>query len=305
MGSAVRPGGATHATLRWLKGLIFAIFRAVSSREDSASAAMAKLSVILPSVYPDDVATTIKSFEENTKSLDYEIVVVSPFEVARPRVVWVPEENPRGNVAANSEAFRHVSGDFVLAMADDTAVRPGWDDLAMKNFLDRERDHKYFALGLHQSTRVVNTIFGIYFPVFPLVRKATLDALGFFSEDYVAHFGDGDLAFRIWDAGGRCEFSREPLIKHMNLLYRSDDATKKWTSIERDREVFARKWGPKYGQGWDTSHLRGFNIDVDAAMQLVFVRDHSIWFNDPLFKDLCDNFQANIQKCRLTMTFSA
>src|SRR5690348_2140805 len=105
---------------------------------------MPKLSIILPSVFPDDVAATIKSFAESTKSLDYEIVVVSPFEVAHPRVVWIREANPRGNVAANVEAFRHVSGDFVVAAADDTVVRPGWDELAIKNFLDRERDCKFF-----------------------------------------------------------------------------------------------------------------------------------------------------------------
>jgi GT2 family glycosyltransferase len=266
---------------------------------------VAKVSIILPSVFPDDVAATIKSFHETTKTVDYEIVVVSPFEVKQPRVVWIAEKDPRGNVAANAEAFRHVTGDFVLACADDTIMRPGWDDFAMKNFHERERDHKYFSLGLHQSTRVINTVFGIYFPIFPFVRRATLDALGFFSDEYVAHFGDGDLALRIWDAGGRCEFSREPLVKHMNLLYRNDNATKKWTSLERDREVFARKWAPKYGRGWDTSHLRGFNIDIDAAMQLVLVRDQSIWFNDPLFKELCDNFQTNIQKCRLTLNFPA
>src|SRR5438445_2885725 len=97
--------GGTHSTLRWLKGGIFAIFPRYHGRQDSGSRPMAKLSIILPSVFHGDVAATIKSFEENTKSLDYEIVVVSPFEVARPRVVWVPERNPRGNVAANVEAF--------------------------------------------------------------------------------------------------------------------------------------------------------------------------------------------------------
>jgi hypothetical protein len=254
-----------------------------------------KLSIILPSVFPNDVAETIRSFHETTRAVDYEIIVVSPFEVNLPRVVWVKEETPLGNVPANVEAFRHATGDFILAAADDIIVRPGWDDMVLRDFAERERNHKYFSIGLHQNTRVINTVFGIYFPVFPLTRKATLDALGFFVPDYIAHFGDSDLAMRIWDAGGRCEFSREPLVEHYNLLTRNDGATKKGQSLDHDREVFVRRWGGKYGQGWDTSHLRGFNLDLNVALQLTLVDEQSVWINDPRFKQLYDNFDANVR----------
>jgi len=260
-----------------------------------------KLSITLPSLFPDDLRRALAAIEANTRAVDYEVVVVSPFEVRHPRVTWVREEEARGNCPAQLAAFAQARGEFVLAFSDDAILLPGWDESALANFQARERQTP-FCLGLSLHTRAVGTTFGIYYPFFPFARRAAFAALGFYSPDYRAHFADSDLAFRFWDAGGRCEFSERPLIVHQD---RRDDGgrTKKYVSLAEDTAAFLARWKPKYGQGWRTEHFQDFNLEINAATQLTLVRDNSVYFNDPLFRQLYDNFQDNIRRCRVQMTF--
>src|SRR5689334_2533687 len=133
-----------------------------------------KISLTLPSVFPDDLNRTLDMIYATTRTLDYEIVVVSPFEVAKPRVTWVREDEPRGNVPAQAAAFEHATGDFVVALSDDVVLADNWDGISVANFQERERGQKLFCLGLHVATRVIGTVFGIYYPFFPLARRTAL-----------------------------------------------------------------------------------------------------------------------------------
>lgn len=261
-----------------------------------------KISFTLPSVFPDDLNRTLDAIYAATRTIDYEIVVVSRFEVSKPKVKWVREDEARGCVPAHVTAFENASGDFVLAFSDDVTVLPNWDAQAMADFHEREQGRRPFCLGLHLSTRVVGTVFGIYYPFFPLVRRATLDAVGFFSDRYQAHFADSDLALRIWEGGGRCEFSSRPLIIHHDPK-RDQGRTRKHRSLAADMAVFSERWKSKYGRGWDTDQLEDFNLEINPATQLTLVNGNTVWLNDPLFKQLYDNFQNNIDRCQVVMTF--
>ncbi len=255
-----------------------------------------KISITLPSVYPDSLQKALDNIVATTKSADYEIVVVSPFEVRHPRVTWIREDRPRGTCAALAEAFRHATGDFVMALTDHTALAENWDNDCLVSFEAREQNRKLFCLGLHQSTRVVCTTFGIYYPLFPFARRATFETVGYFSDAYQAHFGDSDLALRIWSAGGRCEFTRRPLIIHYTTKDRDHGPTRKLTSYEQDKAVLVERWAGRYGIGWDTAIGTNFNSDIDPLTQIAFVRDHTIFFNDPKFNDIRMNMQVNFTR---------
>ena len=260
-----------------------------------------RISITLPSLFPDQLAKAIDLIHARTRSADYEIVVVSPFEVAKPKVVWVREDEPRGNVPAHRAAFAHAGGDFVLALSDDTELAPDWDSRCLQNFLSRERDQKLFCLGLNLRTRTVGTAFGIYYPFFPFARRSCLETVGYYPEPYRAHFADVDLGLRIWSAGGRCEFSEKPLVTLHNPPGREQSHKNK--TLEKDMAAFAARWAPKYGQGWDTSRLDGFNLEIGPMEQLLFARDNTIWFNDPRFKELFDYYMVNSRQCRIMLTF--
>ncbi|HEX9465237.1 MAG TPA: hypothetical protein VGB82_21750 [Alphaproteobacteria bacterium] len=260
-----------------------------------------RLSITLPSLFPDDLARTLDLLDAHTRAVDFEVVVVSPFEVKRPRVVWVREETPRGNAPAHAAAFAHATGDLVVAMSDDTAPVPGWDAQAMAAFAERERGHDLFCLGLGLSSRYIGTVFGLYYPFFPLARRGGLAAIGYYSDAYQAHFADSDLALRIWSAGGRCEFSERPLIALDTGNLRP--ATRKGKAMAADMATFVQRWAGRYGAGWDVSHLDGFLLDLNPLLQLSCVRERTVRLNTPRLKELYDNYHASMASCQAAITF--
>jgi hypothetical protein len=67
--------------------------------------------------------------------------------------------------------------------------------------------------------------------------------------------------------------------------------------------TFSERWKPKYGSGWDTNRLEDFNLEINPATQLTLVNGNTVWLNDPLFKQVYDNFQRNIERCQVVLTF--
>ncbi|HEX9466021.1 MAG TPA: hypothetical protein VGB82_25760 [Alphaproteobacteria bacterium] len=265
-----------------------------------------KISIILPSVFPDHLAKALDMIYATTQGVDYEVVVVSPFEVNKPKVRWVHEAEPRGTVPAHVTAYKHAVGEFVLGFSDDVELLPDWAPRALGNYERRAAGHKLFCLGLWARNRIVSTVFGLYYANFPFVRRTMLDQIGgYFHDRYQAHFADPDLSLRVWAGGGRCEFSEAPLMvaEPESGPLRDPGKTRRFISLDQDMAVFLSRWKEKFGAGWDTSHVHGFVLDINPAIQLTVARDNTICFNDPRFKELYDNYQVNIWQCRVAMTF--
>lgn len=255
-----------------------------------------KISLILPGLFPEALAATIRSIFAASQGLDYELVVVTPFEVNGPRIRWVREETPRGNCHAHKIGYAAATGDIIVAMSDDARLVAGWADKALAFLQEREKQNPLLSVGLHRMDFLIGTVFGLYYPYYPFVRRSTLEAVGgYFSDDYRAHFTDPDLALRIWSVGGRCEILPERVLQ---IVERAPDAASvgtpmKGTALAQDMATFLSRWGDRYGRGWDLSHLRGFNLDIRGLMQLCLVRDHTVHFNDSRLVELWQNFQRN------------
>lgn len=160
-----------------------------------------KLSLTLPTLFPGPAARIIENVRATVRDLDYEIVVVGPFEVSGPNIRWVREETPRGSAVASATAYEHATGDVICPLTDDIELGDGWAAEGLQALLKFERGRPY-AIGIGQTNQIVGTVFGIYYPFFPMVRRATLDLVGgFFSPEYKHSFTDADFAFRIWSAG--------------------------------------------------------------------------------------------------------
>lgn len=253
-----------------------------------------KLSLTLPSLFPDALAIAVGNIEATTWDVDYEIVAVSPFEVSGPRIRWVREETPAGNCHAHRMGFEASAGDVVVALSDDVRLVDGWATTYLQNFLASEQRNPQLCLGL-RAGNVLGTVFGIYYPYFPGARRSTIEAAGgYFSDEFRARFGDPDLALRVWTMGGRCEFTTQSLIAFDDRRSPEENArTHKDSALDRDTATFLAKWAPVYGEGWDTSHLRGFNLDMPLAAYMVLGRDNTVHFNTPAFAVLMDNVRVN------------
>lgn len=246
-----------------------------------------KVSITLPSIYPEALARSLKNIRDTTRA-DYEVVVISPFEVQEPNVKWLREEEARGCAYAHDIASKAAKGDFLVAWADDHVFVDGWDTQAIPRFIEREKlfqngdVRKPFAMGLrHVVPGHVGTEFGIYYPYFPMMRQSMVDDIGWIGPEYRSGFGDSDLGMRIWAMGGRCEFSPLGLI-----VATADDQRKAGVLFtDADMVLFLERWAPTFGAGWPTDHIRAFNRDLVPEEWPTLVSDWTIYHNNPNLVD--------------------
>ncbi len=246
-----------------------------------------KLSITLPSLFPELLEQALDAIRRNTSGIAYEVIVVSPFPVTGTDVVWVPEDQPQGNCPAHAAAAARATGDIVLAMCDDMAVEPGWADRLLSFFLERERNAFPYACGLNVNGWPVGTVYGLYYPYFPVLRRAAIERIGgYYDPGFRAHFGDCDLGLRIWEAGGRCEFCRDARITATRTTAEvCPEAPTKNSAREADLERFTRRWRPVYGVGWQSRDIRDFNLNVPGRFFADYLVEHTIRRNDPAFRD--------------------
>lgn len=237
------------------------------------------ISITLPSLDPLALDRALENIATTTVG-PVEVVVVSPFPPSphlRGRdVTWIKEDESEGANAAHEAALRAASGNFALAWVDDHEFVPGWDAYAVADFVEGEgrafggHAMRPFCLGLRQiEPRHVGTCFGNYYPYFPLMRREAA-ARGFWlSGEYRVGFADCDLGMRVWNAGGRCEWSREPLVR----VLPEDDRKRSgpdWDgeahTRQADTALFLSRWANRFGAGYDVTSLRGFNVDVPLDM---------------------------------------
>ena len=223
---------------------------------------MPLFSLSLPTLRQENAELVIKYIHDCSAGYDYEIVVVSPFEIRGPQIRHVPEPEARGNCSAHAAAYAASSGEYVITFTDDIIPTPGWLDGLQQTMEAKEAQHFPFCGGLHRANWLIyGTVYGLYYPYFPVLSRRSAEQIGgYFSEDYAAHFGDPDLAMRVWDAGGRCELIISAKIYGLLQFDRTNQAEHKQTSGERDMAMFKARWHARYGEAFGEG-LRDFNID--------------------------------------------
>lgn len=250
-----------------------------------------RISISLPSIYGPALERTLKNIRDATRN-SYEVILVSPIQppIDEEHVVWIEEKEGTGTGcnAGHAAAYPRMTGDFLTPWVDDHFYVDGWDALAIQNYEDREKAFgkkgKPFVLGLrHAFPHHVGTEFGIYYPYFPFIRRSYVkNAKGWFDAAYKKGFADSDLALRVWAAGGRCEWSDHALV-----TVHSDDSRKVGIMFEQsDMDLFVSRWAPKYGEGWSTSTIRDFNLDIEPYYFPELSVGNTVYHNEPGFRDL-------------------
>lgn len=246
-----------------------------------------KISITLPSIYPDSARRAIDNINERS-CFAHEILVVSDFEATGDNVVWIKETERKGVAHAQHVAAQHATGDYVTAFADDYEYVPNWDAQILADFTSREGEREPFVMGVRYGLKLIGTCFGLYYPNFPFMRRSVIKEIGYISPDYVRGFGDCDLGMRVWAAGGVCEFSQaELMFPIMGDFGKTLDDVRKAGALctDDDRNLFVSRWSNRFGKGWDTRTLRGFNLDVDTDFYAYLLKDNrTICMNEPSFK---------------------
>jgi glycosyltransferase involved in cell wall biosynthesis len=205
-----------------------------------------KLSIILPSLRREMLPRCLQTIVSNTRALDYEIIVVSPFSViegCRCEIKWVEDSKIAGVIYAVNRGFEAAEGEFVAALSDECRVQPDCFDNAVM-FAADQADNTEVALHLIQKV-IPPTRFEYYrriFAPFPLLRKSLIEKLGcFFDENYKCFYADPDLSLRVYEIGGNVQVCPTAYLSCPSL----DDAVhlnnvRKY--LEPDREFFKNRW---------------------------------------------------------------
>jgi hypothetical protein len=243
-----------------------------------------KVSITLPSLFPTLLGKCLTHIRATVTGIDYEVVVVSPFEVEGPDIVWVREDRPAGNCAAHRLAYVHSSGDVIVTLSDDRLPRAGWLTAVLHDLVRRERERPGTCLGLAHEPNILGTVFGIYYPFFPVAFRHTIErAGGYFSADFAAHFGDADLGLRIWRAGGRCLPCFDAKLDYVGLRDDVLESAHRQEKFLADMALFVDKWKDSYGRRWSSGHPRDFNLNIYEQVFDAVLKDGTIFHNDPEF----------------------
>jgi hypothetical protein len=252
------------------------------------------ISITLPSLYPEACAAALRNIRSTTRG-SYEVIVVSPFapeDAILSNILWLREAQgqQQGCAFAHEDASRYARGEYIVPFADDHAFVDGWDEKVIAEYKARScSTPNTFVLGLRGTHSAhIGTNFGIYYPYFPFMSCADMREVGFIGGAYRRGFGDSDLAMRVWDSGGRCEFT-----EGFYLYPTAADKRKEGEGgrpggpyTEGDLKLFVERWAPKYGEGFDTSRIDGFNVDIRPYENPQFVVDNSIYYHHPKFMNL-------------------
>ena len=239
------------------------------------------LSIVLPTINRDLFERSLGPLRAGVGDLEHEIVVVSPFEAKGAGIRWVEDKERPGPPRAAQRGFEAARGEVVLVMNDDNAVTPGAIQLAYEFHGRRSAMFEPYACGLQVRPASVGTVFGLYYPYYPMIRRDSAERLGgFFDPAYGAGFCDADLALRVWHAGGRCELAPEAWIEPTNFEYRYTEARNR--QVEADEITFVERWYGIFGQGWSRSRTE-FSISLFDESEW-FIDEHTICQNTPEFR---------------------
>jgi hypothetical protein len=226
------------------------------------------LSIILPSIHKHSLERMLDNIAETTVG-KHEVVIVSPFYPPPypGSTHWVHEGKRLGSSGAQAYGVTFADGHYVVALSDDVILlNKGWDIDVLHNFHRREalkKERGPLCLALRLDAGGVNVMYGKAYPSLPFMRRADVDVVGWYDPIYFSRYGDNDLGLRIWEMGGRVEWTENAIVS-----VHPDNASNGMTVVEDDRTKFLARWQhkfpdwpndpSKYDCGIDMERIGGF-----------------------------------------------
>ncbi|WP_206951083.1 glycosyltransferase family 2 protein [Trinickia acidisoli] len=236
-----------------------------------------KVSIIVPTLREKLLDGLLRSIDLGAQGVEHEIVVISPFSPKGRLIVWLKEDVPQGTCNAIARGYEAASGDIIVLLSDDVLVTRGWLRHIVDFIVTHERNHFPFVAGQNKSGNYFGTVYGLYYPYYPAISRASAEAVGgLFSREFISHYGDPDLGLRVWRNGGRAQLCYQSKLIFSSIERYFSAAPKKSMAFDVDFRAFKAKWSSTYGVGWGA----GFR-DVNRDYKLVSLVDGSYFNNAP------------------------
>ena len=189
----------------------------------------------------------------------------------------------RGFCAANNQGIAAARGEYIALLNNDAEAEPGWLE-ALFRACSTEPDVGMAAskILVWENPRLIDKAGHLIFPdgqnrgrgsgaidqgqfdreeevLWPdgcaaLYRRAMLEQIGGFDEDFFAYGDDAELGLRARIAGWRCIYTPEAVVRHHRGATLGKDSLRRLELIERNRLLLAIKlfplslllWNPLY-----------------------------------------------------------
>ena len=212
---------------------------------------MAEISILLPSLRPQSVSRVVREFFLTNATIDYEIIVVSPFQVEGKRVIHVFEKERQGVIHAINEAYRNASGEYIVVWSDDASP----ENRCLQLMLDFVKAHSTpfvagFSLKDIKEDKELEqwSVYGKLYVGWLCATKKTLDAVGgLFEPSYKNYWADPDLSLRVWSKGGEVAVCPNAWIK-IEQIVDQVKAENIESSFDGDTKTFFDRWHEMLGK---------------------------------------------------------
>lgn len=230
-----------------------------------------KISVLLPSLFPDIANPAIEALRPQLRGVDHEFVVVSPVPFSGENVVWVRETEPRGSIAAGQIAFEHARGDLVLNATDDFRFAPDAIAEALAAFADPARAFPLVLTFPHRMRAMdcAFAAFGRLHPTFFVTGRADAEkAGGLFDPGYRQAFGDPDYGMRVWKSGGRVRAARAH-VRELEDRKDAGAAPRNQAALAADWDRFRDIWASGFDPVWGTDPIDACLMIAASALPVL------------------------------------
>ncbi len=212
------------------------------------------VSILIGSIRPRLLNICLESIRRHTSDIDYEVVIVSPFEIeANPKMVHI-KEKPGGYYKAIADGFEATRGNYIIHIADDCRATPKWaaNMIAFMKPHDNEIFEGSFRHFDVRGERPEQGHYGKLIAPFICIRKDNaLRVGGLIDSSYQRFFGDPDLSLRVWQQHGKVETCPNAWIYHCD--FDDDQYVKAYNKyFTKDRETFISRWYHVFGRQGDT-----------------------------------------------------
>src|SRR5579885_2963214 len=204
------------------------------------------------------------------------------FSAGRPfRVQLVRNQYNVGFCAANNQGFAATESEFIALLNNDAEAEPGWLAALSTAFKDRpdvgmaaskilvyedparidKAGHLIYLDGQNRGRGTGEIDRGQYDRVEEVLwpdgcaamyRRAMLDEIGGFDEDFFAYADDAELGLRARIAGWKCLYIPEAVVRHHRASSLGVTSARRLELIERNRILLAAKLFP-----WSLLWLNG------------------------------------------------
>lgn len=210
---------------------------------------MPEISILLPSIRPDLAQRCIEEFAATAAQVDYEIILVSPFDISLPRVVHIPELERRGVIHAMNEAYRIASANLVVLWSDDARPLPGSLE-QMRRFMYQHPGPLLAGFRKRDTTGRESEQWSVYGKLYVgwlCAKKETIEmAGGLFDPAFRNYWADPDLSLRVYRIDGQVAVCPDAWIEIGQAVDEVKQANLS-SSFERDTETFFAKWQDRMG----------------------------------------------------------